>query len=127
MKAIAAALVAAVLATSGPAGAQTKVSVGLGMAPTLIYGAHYLALGKGFFKEEGLDVEYVVFDGTALDGVVWLANHRSQRFGEGLRAGDIVSTGSLTGIHWTKPGAVAVADSGSLGSVTVTLAGHPPA
>ncbi len=124
MKAIAAALVAAVLATSGPAGAQTKVSVGLGTAPTLIYGAHYLALGKGVFKEKGLDVEYVVFDGTALDGVVWLANHR---FGEGLRAGDIVSTGSLTGSHWTKPGDVAVADSGSLGSVTVTLAGHPPA
>lgn len=65
MRAIAVALVSALLATSVPANAQTKVSVGLGTAPTLIYGAHYLALGKGFFKEEGLDVEYVVFDGTA--------------------------------------------------------------
>lgn len=63
--------------------------------------------------------------GHPLDGLVWLVNHRGQRFGEGLRAGDIVSTGSLTGIHWTRPGDVVVADYGELGSVTVTLAGDP--
>lgn len=62
--------------------------------------------------------------GHPLDGVLWLANHRSQRFGDGLRAGDIVSTGSLTGIHWTRPGDVVVADYGDMGSVSVTLAGH---
>jgi 2-keto-4-pentenoate hydratase len=65
--------------------------------------------------------------GHPLDGVVWLANHRSKRFGEGLRAGDIVSTGSLTGIHWTKAGDLVVADYGPLGTVTVTLAGLPAA
>ena len=58
--------------------------------------------------------------GHPLEGVLWLANHRAQR-GDGLRAGDIVSTGSLTGIHWTKPGDEAVADYGALGRVRVFL------
>lgn len=60
-----AALVATMAMMACGAGAQTKVTVGLGTTPTLIYGVHYLALNKGFFKEEGLDVEYVIFDGTA--------------------------------------------------------------
>ena len=58
--------------------------------------------------------------GHPLDGVLWLANHRS-RLGDGLRAGDIVSTGSLTGIQWTKKGDEAVADYGALGIVRVHL------
>lgn len=58
--------------------------------------------------------------GHPLDGVLWLANHRS-RLGDGLRAGDIVSTGSLTGIQWTTPGDEAVADYGALGLVRVHL------
>jgi 2-keto-4-pentenoate hydratase len=58
--------------------------------------------------------------GHPLEGVLWLANHRS-RLGDGLRAGDIVSTGSLTGIQWTKPGDEAVADYGVLGTVRVHL------
>ena len=42
--------------------AQTKLSIGLGTAPTLIYGVHYLALTKGFFKEEGFpEVKVLVF------------------------------------------------------------------
>ena len=58
-------LLAALFAGLTPAHAQTKVAIGLGTAPTLIYGVHYLALDKGFFKEEGIDAEYVIFDGTA--------------------------------------------------------------
>lgn len=65
MNRIRTAIAFAAAALAGAAGAQTKVTVGLGTVPTLIYGVHYLALGKGYFKEEGLDVEYVVFDGTA--------------------------------------------------------------
>ena len=62
LRAILAALAAAAAVS---AQAQTRVTVGLGTVPTLIYGVHYLAIGKGHFKEEGLEVEYVVFDGTA--------------------------------------------------------------
>lgn len=115
----------------------------LGMVADLGYAGRYVA-GAGIrdwqaIAKESLAARLVIDGrevargsaakafGHPLDGVVWLANHRSQRFGEGLRAGDIVSTGSLTGIHWTKPGDVAVADYGPLGSVTVTLAGPPPA
>ena len=58
--------------------------------------------------------------GHPLDGVLWLANHRS-RLGDGLRAGAIVSTGSLTGIQWTQEGDEAVADYGALGTVRVHL------
>lgn len=57
-------LIALLALAASAAQAQTKLSIGLGTAPTLIYGVHYLALTKGFFKEEGLDVEYVIFDGT---------------------------------------------------------------
>ncbi len=65
MKTFTAALGAVLAMAAFCAGAQTKVTVGLGTAPTLIYGVHYLAQGKGFFREEGLEVEYVIFDGTA--------------------------------------------------------------
>jgi 2-keto-4-pentenoate hydratase len=64
--------------------------------------------------------------GHPLDSVTWLANHRA-RFGGGLRAGEIVSTGSLTGIQRTNPGDVVVADYGLLGTVTLTLAAEPAA
>jgi len=58
--------------------------------------------------------------GHPLDALVWLANHRSRR-GDGLEAGQIVSTGSLTGIHWTRPGAHVVAEYPGLGQVEVVL------
>jgi len=58
--------------------------------------------------------------GHPLDAVLWLANHRA-RLGDGLKTGDIVSTGSLTGIHWTKKGDEAAADFGALGTVRVVL------
>lgn len=58
--------------------------------------------------------------GHPADGVAWLANHR-QRFGDSLKAGQVISTGSLTGIHWTKPGDAVVADYGELGRVSLAM------
>lgn len=58
--------------------------------------------------------------GNPFEAVVWLANERS-RLGDGVRAGQVVSTGSLTGIQWTQPGDLAVADYGALGRVEVRL------
>jgi 2-keto-4-pentenoate hydratase len=45
-----------------------------------------------------------------------LANHSTGRTG-GLRAGDMITTGSITGITFAKPGAIVVADFGRLGTV----------
>lgn len=58
--------------------------------------------------------------GNPLDGVVWLANALSKR-GTYLKAGEIVSTGSLTGIQRTKAGDTVIADYGPLGRVSVML------
>lgn len=59
--------------------------------------------------------------GHPADGVTWLANHR-QRFGDSLKSGQVISTGSLTGIHWTRPGDRVVADYGALGRVELRMA-----
>lgn len=62
--------------------------------------------------------------GAALDHpmapVTWLANELS-RTGVGMKAGQMVSTGTLTGMLAPKPGEVFVADFGPFGSVTVTI------
>jgi NitT/TauT family transport system substrate-binding protein len=48
-----------------PAGAQNeKIVLGLVTEPSLNYAPHYMALGAGFFKQEGLDVEIISFDGS---------------------------------------------------------------
>jgi 2-keto-4-pentenoate hydratase len=52
--------------------------------------------------------------------LVWLANQQS-RFGRGLAAGDIVSTGTCTGLDRVAPGDRALADFGSLGQVELAL------
>ena len=58
--------------------------------------------------------------GDPMNVLVWLANQQS-RFGRGLMAGDIVSTGTCTGLDRVAPGDRAVADFGSLGQVELTL------
>jgi 2-keto-4-pentenoate hydratase len=58
--------------------------------------------------------------GDPMNVLVWLANQQS-RFGRGLVAGDIVSTGTCTGLDRVAPGDRAVADFGSLGRVELTL------
>lgn len=66
--------------------------------------------------------------GTAADALdhpmvplTWLANELS-RTGIGLKAGQMVSTGTLTGMLRPKPGETFVADFGPFGSVTATYA-----
>jgi 2-keto-4-pentenoate hydratase len=53
--------------------------------------------------------------------LTWLANELSHT-GVGLKAGQMVSTGTLTGMLAPKPGDTYVADFGPLGSVTLTTA-----
>jgi 2-keto-4-pentenoate hydratase len=58
--------------------------------------------------------------GDPMNVMVWLANQQS-RFGRGLEAGDIVSTGTCTGLDAVKPGDHVVADFGSVGCVETVL------
>ncbi len=60
-----------------------------------------------------------------LNVMLWLANHLSGRQ-RGLRAGDIVATGTCTGLDQVTAGDVVTADYGTLGQVRMTFekAGH---
>ena len=60
-----AALAAVMAFGCAAATAQEKAVLGLVTQPNLTYAPHYFAKGAGFFKEEGLDVDLVPFDGTA--------------------------------------------------------------
>lgn len=55
-----------------------------------------------------------------LNVLLWLANHLSTR-GIGLLAGEIVSTGTCTGLDPIMPGDVVRADFGSLGDVVIDV------
>ena len=61
-----------------------------------------------------------VLDGP-LSVLLWTANHLS-RLGEAIEAGEIITTGTCTGITPVSPGDVAVADFGSLGKVELKIA-----
>jgi 2-keto-4-pentenoate hydratase len=58
--------------------------------------------------------------GHPLDVLVWLANETSAR-GLPLRAGTIVTTGSMVVTHWTQRGDVVTMQNDMLGDVTVTV------
>jgi 2-keto-4-pentenoate hydratase len=58
--------------------------------------------------------------GDPLRLMVWLANHCGDHCG-GLRRGQVVTTGSLTGLRWVEPGAVVVARLAGLGAVQVSF------
>jgi 2-keto-4-pentenoate hydratase len=58
--------------------------------------------------------------GHPLDGLVWIANELSRR-GYGLGKGDIVATGTWTGLHFVREPAMVVADFGTLGRVEVRV------
>jgi 2-keto-4-pentenoate hydratase len=60
--------------------------------------------------------------GHPLDGLVWIANELSRR-GYGLGAGDIVATGTWTGLHFVREPAAVIANFGSLGRVEVRVTG----
>lgn len=59
--------------------------------------------------------------GDPLLALTWLANLLRQR-GDGLKAGQVVSTGTCTGFHKAEAKAKVVADFGKLGKVKLTLA-----
>lgn len=58
--------------------------------------------------------------GHPLEALVWLAEHQS-RAGRGLFAGEIISTGTCTGVDRVQPGDRVSADFGSLGTVDVVF------
>ena len=58
--------------------------------------------------------------GDPLIPLVWLANHLSQ-YGRGLRAGELVTTGSWCGVQWVAPEQTATAHFAGLGSAVVTF------
>lgn len=58
--------------------------------------------------------------GDPLNVLVWLANHQS-RAGRGLKAGEIVSTGTCTGLDPVHAGDVALAEFGALGKVEIAF------
>ncbi|MBD8601905.1 MULTISPECIES: fumarylacetoacetate hydrolase family protein [unclassified Pseudomonas] len=53
-----------------------------------------------------------------LNSLPWLARH-AVALGNPLRAGDLIATGSWTGIHWAPPGASIEVDFPGIGSVTL--------
>lgn len=58
--------------------------------------------------------------GHPLSNMTWLANTYAPRFG-GIRRGQIIITGSCTGITRARPRATVVADFGSIGQATVVF------
>ncbi len=56
--------------------------------------------------------------GDPLNVLEWTANHLSA-LGDGIRAGEVVSTGTCTGLTPIAPGETLVADFGDLGRVEV--------
>lgn len=64
--------------------------------------------------------------GDPVTSLLWTINHLSAR-GITLAPGELISTGTTTGIVYVAPGATAVADFGTLGAVEVTFDGpaHP--
>ncbi len=58
--------------------------------------------------------------GHPLDGLVWIANELSRR-GYGLGGGDIIATGTWTGLHFVREPAAVVADFGALGRVEIEV------
>ncbi len=56
--------------------------------------------------------------GHPLAALAWLANDRAG-YGDGLKAGDVVSTGTCTGIEFVAAGDSAIADFGALGTVAL--------
>ena len=58
--------------------------------------------------------------GDPVNVMIWLANQQSRR-GRGLKAGDVVSTGTCTGLDPVAPGDQVTADFGTLGSVDISF------
>ena len=61
--------------------------------------------------------------GDPMTVLLWLANQQSLT-GRGLRAGEIISTGTCTGLDRVHPGDQVTASFGTLGDVTIAFSGH---
>jgi len=96
-------------AVLGPAVADWQVHDLAAREVTLAFDGAEVARGRG---------ERVL--GHPLVSLTWIANELAARAG-GLRAGEIVLTGTCTGLNWIEPGVAARADFGPLGSVEVTF------
>lgn len=77
--------------------------------------------GRPIARGAGSDVM-----GDPMAALAWLAHHLASR-GIGLRAGEIVTTGSWTGINRVPPDATARADFGPQGEVVVRFRNAAPA
>jgi len=53
-----------------------------------------------------------------LSALPWLARHAAQQY-DGLHAGDIIATGTWSGIHWTAPGTATSVSFSGLGELTL--------
>ncbi len=80
--------------------------------------SHFAAMfrnGEKFSEGTGANV----LEGP-LSVLLWTANHLS-RLGESIEAGEVITTGTCTGITPVSPGDVAVADFGRLGKVELRI------
>ena len=75
-----------------------------------------LSIGKEV-RGKGISAETL---GDPLDGLVWIANELSRRR-FGLCPGDIVATGTWTGLHFVNGAEQVVADFGALGRVQLNV------
>jgi ABC-type nitrate/sulfonate/bicarbonate transport system substrate-binding protein len=60
------AIAASLALTLGPAQAQTKITVGKVLSGSGFHIPTYVAMDRGFYKEEGLDARFVLLTGAAL-------------------------------------------------------------
>ncbi|MCP4329782.1 MAG: hydratase [Alphaproteobacteria bacterium] len=80
--------------------------------------AHGVSLSvNGAVRQTGTGADVL---GNPLAALAWLANDRADWIG-GLKAGDVVTTGTCTGIVYAEAGDSATADFGDLGAVTVAF------
>lgn len=63
---------AAAATTAAATGAMTKVGFQLGWKKLVQFGGHFMALDKGYFKEEGIDAEFIS-GGPGIDAVADVA------------------------------------------------------
>ncbi|HZO83415.1 MAG TPA: fumarylacetoacetate hydrolase family protein [Candidatus Binataceae bacterium] len=94
--------------------------VGRGIADwrRLDLAAHEVAISvNGAVRAKGASAATL---GDPFDGLAWIANDLARR-GRALRPGDIVATGTWTGLHFVSGSAEVVADFGSLGRVALSV------
>jgi len=106
------------LLTTADCGANIALAVGAWVTDWRRFdlAAHQVSVSaNGALREEGTGARAL---GHPLNVLHWLANRRSQT-GRGLLKGEIVSTGTCTGVLPVAPGDHVVAEFGALGSVDI--------